>query len=380
MTRPFPTAKIGFLGGGQLVRMTLPAAARLGCEIHVLDPDPQCPASALAHRFTRGALDDPTALRALVEANDVTTYEIEAVDTTTLQTLEAEGHCIWPSPRTVATIQDKLKQKEAFVEAGLATAPFVRCDEPSVDTLLAFGAPLVQKARRGGYDGKGVAVFTDIIREEAILPIPSCWRPTSISPTSSRSWWPALREERVCYPVVEMVFDPTANLLDTLLAPARIPEVTAEAAQRLALAAVEALGGVGLFGVELFLTREGSLLLNEVAPRSHNSGHWTAEACLTSQFEQHLRAILDLPLGSPEQLRPAAMLNLVAEAGAFGPATITGLEAALAVPGCTVHLYGKAEARPFRKMGHATFLASSPAAALEAAQNLRTALRFGEPE
>ena len=141
MTRPFPTAKIGFLGGGQLVRMTLPAAARLGCEIHVLDPDPQCPASALAHRFSRGALDDPAALRALVEANDVTTYEIEAVDTTTLLTLEAEGHCIWPSPRTVATIQDKLKQKEAFVEAGLATAPFVRCDEPSVCLLYTSPSP-----------------------------------------------------------------------------------------------------------------------------------------------------------------------------------------------------------------------------------------------
>ena len=381
MTRPFPTAKIGFLGGGQLVRMTLPAAARLGCEIHVLDPDPQCPASALAHRFSCGALDDPAALRALVEANDITTYEIEAVDTTTLLTLEAEGHCILPSPRTVATIQDKLKQKEAFAEAGLATAPFVPCDEPSVDALLAFGAPLVQKARRGGYDGKGVSVFTDLIREDAILPVPSLLEAhVDFSHELAVMVARTPRGETVCYPVVEMVFDPAANLLDTLLAPARIPAATAEAAQALALSAVEALGGVGLFGVELFLTRDGSLLLNEVAPRSHNSGHWTAEACLTSQFEQHLRAILDLPLGSPEQLKPAAMLNLVAGAQARGPATITGLETALAVPGCTVHLYGKAEARPFRKMGHATVLASSPAAALEAAQNLRNALRFGEPE
>jgi len=303
------------------------------------------------------------------------------VDTTTLLTLEAEGHCILPSPRTVATIQDKLKQKEAFAEAGLATAPFVPCDEPSVDALLAFGAPLVQKARRGGYDGKGVSVFTDLIREDAILPVPSLLEAhVDFSHELAVMVARTPRGETVCYPVVEMVFDPAANLLDTLLAPARIPAATAEAAQALALSAVEALGGVGLFGVELFLTRDGSLLLNEVAPRSHNSGHWTAEACLTSQFEQHLRAILDLPLGSPEQLKPAAMLNLVAGAQARGPATITGLEAALAVPGCTVHLYGKAEARPFRKMGHATVLASSPAAALEAAQNLRNALRFGEPE
>lgn len=381
MTRPFPTAKIGFLGGGQLVRMTLPAAARLGCEIHVLDPDPQCPANALAHRFSCGSLNDPTALRALVEANDITTYEIEAVDTTTLLTLEAEGHRILPSPRTVATIQDKLRQKEAFAEAGLATAPFVPCDEPSVDALLAFGAPLVQKARRGGYDGKGVAVFTDIIREDAILPVPSLLEAhVDFSHELAVMVARTPRGQTVCYPVVEMVFDPAANLLDTLLAPARIPAATAEAAQALALAAVEALGGVGLFGVELFLTREGTLLLNEVAPRSHNSGHWTAEACLTSQFEQHLRAILDLPLGSPEQLRPAAMLNLVAGADASGPATVTGLEEALAVPGCTVHLYGKAAARPFRKMGHATILGPTPAAALEAAKSLRAALRFGEKQ
>ena len=379
MQRPFPTAKIGFLGGGQLARMTLPAAARLGCEIHVLDPDPKCPAAALAQRFSCGSLTDPTALRALVEANDVTTYEIEAVDTEILKQLEAEGHKILPSPKTVATIQDKLIQKQAFAAANLPTAPFVAADSPDVDALLAFGAPLVQKARRGGYDGKGVVVFTDIIREDRILPVPSVLEAhVDFSHELAVMVARSPRGETACYPVVEMVFDAEANLLDTLLAPARVPEAVARAAQALALDAVRALDGAGLFGVELFLTREGDLLLNEVAPRSHNSGHWTTEACLTSQFEQHLRAILDLPLGSTTQLRPAAMLNLVAGPKAQGAATLSGLETALATPGCTVHLYGKAEARPFRKMGHATLLSESPEAALAAAQGLRDVLRFGE--
>jgi Phosphoribosylaminoimidazole carboxylase (NCAIR synthetase) len=238
----------------------------------------------------------------------------------------------------------------------------------------------VQKARRGGYDGKGVVVFTDIIREDRILPVPSVLEAhVDFSHELAVMVARSPRGETACYPVVEMVFDAEANLLDTLLAPARVPEPIARAAQALALDAVRALEGVGLFGVELFLTREGELLLNEVAPRSHNSGHWTNEACLTSQFEQHLRAILDLPLGATTQLRPAAMLNLVAGAEAQGAATLTGLEAALATPGCTVHLYGKAEARPFRKMGHATVLAESGDAALATAQGLRDVLRFGEP-
>lgn len=379
MQRPFPTAKIGFLGGGQLARMTLPAAARLGCEIHVLDPDAQCPSAALAQRFSCGSLTDPTALRALVEANEITTYEIEAVDTEILKQLEAEGHKILPSPKTVAIIQDKLTQKQAFAAANLPTAPFVAADSPDVDALLAFGAPLVQKARRGGYDGKGVVVFTDIIREDRILPVPSVLEAhVDFSHELAVMVARSPRGETACYPVVEMVFDAEANLLDTLLAPARVPEAVARAAQALALDAVRALDGVGLFGVELFLTREGDLLLNEVAPRSHNSGHWTNEACLTSQFEQHLRAILDLPLGSTTQLRPAAMLNLVAGPKAQGAATLSGLETALATPGCTVHLYGKAEARPFRKMGHATLLSESSEAALAAAQGLRDVLRFGE--
>jgi 5-(carboxyamino)imidazole ribonucleotide synthase len=371
-SRPYPVARLGIVGGGQLARMIVPEAARLGCETTVLDPTPESPGGVLAHRQIVGGLDDGQALRALVEASDVTTFEIETVDTKILLELEAEGHRIVPSPALLAVVQDKLLQKERLHAARIPTSPFRALDAPDARSLADFGLPLVQKARRGGYDGRGVAVFKDVVVEERVLPVPSlverfvdyrCELAVLVARDSDgevRAW-----------PAVEMVFDERANVLDLLLAPARIDAREAEEARRVAVAAVEALDGVGVFGVELFLTRRGEVLVNEIAPRVHNSGHWTIEACRTNQFEQHVRAVVGLPLGEPLQHSAAAMVNLLGAADAHGSVALEGLDEALRQPGVAVHLYGKREVRPFRKMGHVTVTAEDRDMAMARARAVR---------
>ncbi len=357
--------------------MMIPAAAQLGCEITVLDPTPDSPAGQLAAAQIVGAFDDAESLRELAEQCTVTTFDIETIATEPLQALAAEGHAILPAPELLELIQDKLKQKQHFVAAGIPTSDFIAIDAPDARTLADFGLPLVQKARRGGYDGRGVAVFTDVVVAERVLPVPSLAERyvdfrLELAVLVARNTHGDLRS----YPVVEMVFDPEANVLDLLLAPARIDPEVAERAQALAIRTVEALDGVGVFGVELFLTRRGELLVNEVAPRTHNSGHWTIEACRTSQFEQHLRAILGLPLGDTTQHSPAAMVNLLGEPDAYGEAVIEGLDEALALPGISVHLYGKHQVRPHRKMGHVTITATAVEDALALAQQVRACLRI----
>jgi 5-(carboxyamino)imidazole ribonucleotide synthase len=368
-SRPYPVARLGIVGGGQLARMIVPEAARLGCETTVLDPTPESPGGVLAHRQLVGALDDAEALRALVEASDVTTFEIETVDTAILLELEAQGHRIVPSPSLLAVVQDKLLQKEKLHAAGIPTSPFQAVDAPDARTLADFGLPLVQKARRGGYDGRGVAVFKDVVVEERVLPVPSLverfvdYR-CELAVLVARGGGGEVR----AWPAVEMVFDERANVLDLLLAPARIDAREAEEAHRVAVAAVEALDGVGVFGVELFLTRGGEVLVNEIAPRVHNSGHWTIEACRTNQFEQHVRAVVGLPLGEPLQHSAAAMVNLLGAEDAHGGVAIEGLDEALRQPGVAVHLYGKREVRPFRKMGHVTVTAEDRETAMALAR------------
>jgi 5-(carboxyamino)imidazole ribonucleotide synthase len=269
-------------------------------------------------------------------------------------------------------IQDKLTQKQALQGAGIPTSPFIAMPEPSPEAFAAFGYPLVQKACRGGYDGRGVVIMGDAGDYPERLPVPSLLE----------RFIPAAKELAVlvargrdgdcrCYPAVEMCFRPAQNVLDMLLAPADLAPETAAAAAALAQRTVESLGGVGVFGIELFLTLEGDLLVNEVAPRTHNSGHHTIEANVTDQFEQHLRAVVGLPLGATDQLSPAAMINLLGAAGHRGRPVIKGLAAALAIPGVGVHIYGKAATSPFRKMGHVTVLAPDLASARRQAEQVR---------
>jgi len=374
---PLPLARIGIIGGGQLGRMMAKAAKRIGCTCVVLDPMPGSPAGQVSGHQIVGNYDDPARLRELADSCDVITFDIENIDAETLIQLAREGHQIHPSPSVLALIQDKLTQKEALAAAGIPTAPFIPMPEPSAEAFAAFGYPLVQKVCRGGYDGRGVCILRGPEDYEAHLPAPSLLE----------RFVPARKEIAVlvargrdgdcrCYPAVEMRFRPGENVLEMLLAPARIAEDLARAAQALAVRTVEALGGVGIFGVEMFLTEQNDFLVNEVAPRTHNSGHHTIEANVTDQFEQHLRAVVGLPLGSTDQLSPAAMINLLGAPGHRGRPVISGLSEALAIPGVCLHLYGKAATAPFRKMGHVTVLDTSLDAAQAKAERVRTLIEI----
>jgi 5-(carboxyamino)imidazole ribonucleotide synthase len=374
---PYPVAQIGIIGGGQLGRMLVAAAKRIGCTCTVLDPYPDSPAGQLSGDQIVGTYHDADALSKLVGACDVTTFDIEDIDTEILGTLFNAGHRIFPVPALLADIQDKLKQKRLLANAGLPTADFLPAEVPASADFERFGYPLVQKARRGGYDGRGVQVMRTPEDYARHLPVPSL----------IERFIPARMELAVMvarardgstrvYPPVEMRMRADENILDMLLAPARIEPGIAEAARVLAVDTVAALAGVGIFGVELFLTEAGELLINEVAPRTHNSGHYTIEACVTDQFEQHLRAITGLPLGVTDLMCPAAMLNLLGEPGFKGRPVISGLRAALAIPGVSVHLYGKAETRAHRKMGHVTVLGADVEQAREKAEQVRGLIRI----
>jgi 5-(carboxyamino)imidazole ribonucleotide synthase len=319
-----------------------------------------------------GDFHDPVRLRELVESCDVTTFDIEDIDTATLLDLEAEGHVIHPSPRVLATVQDKLLQKRCLDDYGVPTAEFRQVDKADAQAFARFGYPLVQKVRRGGYDGHGVVIMRDAAAFEQHLQAPSL----------IERFVPAEKELAVlvaravdgdtrCYPAVEMLFHEGVNALDMLLAPARIDAAVARAAQAMAISAVDALGGVGIFGVELFLAADGSLLVNEVAPRTHNSGHHTIEANVTDQFEQHLRAVLGLPLGETTQVLPAVMINLLGAPGSSGRPMIRGLRQALSIAGVSVHIYGKGRSMPNRKMGHVTVVDENLDSAKAKAERVR---------
>lgn len=359
-TFPYPVARIGLIGGGQLGRMMVKAAKRLGCTCVVLDPVRGSPAGQVAGHEIVGEYSDPVMLRELAESCDVVTFELEDIETETLLALEAEGHRIYPRPGLLAMIQDKYRQKTFLRDAGIPTSAFVDMPQADAGLFAEFGYPLVQKARRGGYDGRGVVVMADDSAYEQHLPVAG-FVERFVTAEKELAVMVARNGSGDCrvYPTVEMRVHADGNVLDYLVAPAGIAGEIATRAEALAVRTVEAMEGIGVFGIEMFLTVDGGLLVNEVAPRTHNSGHHTIEVCVTDQFEQHLRAVLDLPLGDTRQLSPATMVNLLGEAGYSGRPVITGLAAALAIPGVCVHIYGKAVTRPGRKMGHVTVIDQS---------------------
>lgn len=354
---PYPLKRIGLIGGGQLAKMTAQAAQTMGFQVQILDPSPQCPAAVMANLSIVGGLYDADKLRELAEVSDVLTYDVEHIDTETLKVLYDKGHTIYPSPYLLEIIQDKLFQKQVLAQYGIPVPHFAQVDEVTAEYLANAHFPMVQKARKGGYDGKGVVVLKSQEDVKNVLKVPSLVEEfvdftKELAIIIART----ATGETACYPVVEMVFDDKTNICDIVAVPARIAATTATQARQIALAAIEALEGVGIFGVEMFLTRDGRILVNEIAPRPHNSGHYTIEACVTSQFEQLIRIIGGLPLGSTDLLRPAAMLNLLGEANYSGPPVIEGLREALAIPGLAFHFYGKEVTQPYRKMGHITIL------------------------
>jgi len=351
----FPLGKIGIIGGGQLGKMMAQQAKRMGFHIAVLDPTPNCPAAQTADEHILGDFFDENKLTELVEKSDVTTYDIEHVNTAVLQKLADAGHDIHPSPHLLEILQDKLRQKEVLREHHVPVAAFQQADPPDFPANLQF--PLVQKVRHGGYDGRGVMVLRDRRALANAIPAPSMIETfvdfkKELAVMVARS----ADGEIKCHPVVEMVFNDEANICDMVIAPARIPQHCAERARNVARHSIEAIDGVGIFGVEMFLTQDDDVLVNEIAARPHNSGHYTIEACSTCQFEQHIRAVAGLPLGATNLLSPAVMVNLLGCCNSEGPPVIEGLHEALSLPGLSFHFYGKKVSLPFRKMGHVTIV------------------------
>jgi len=345
--------KLGVVGGGQLGRMMIQIKSVVIIQIHCLDPDPNAPCAKIASTFTIGSLNDYDTLYAFGKDKDVITVEIENVNIEALKKLESEGKRVFPQPHVLEIIRDKGLQKEFYKSHSLPTAPFEPKDENF--RLTENDLPIVQKLRTGGYDGKGVQVIKtkeDLSEQfnapcvlEELIPFEK-----EISVIVARNE----KGEVESFPAVECYFNPKANLVELLFCPSKIDAETEEAAQLLARQVIEKLEMVGLLAVEMFLAKNGDLLINEIAPRPHNSGHHTIECNETSQFMQHIRAILNLPLGSTKATRAGAMINLLGEPNHEGKVHYEGLSEAISMEGVHPHIYGKSTTKSFRKMGHVT--------------------------
>ncbi len=376
--------RIGVLGGGQLGRMLLEESARYHVHYTILEASQDCPCYSMANEFICGSLMDEEKIRELANSCDVLTYEIEHVNTDALIELEKEGKEIIPSPKILQLIQDKGLQKEFYQQHQIPSGKFYlvnsKEDWPEIIPLLG-SEKFVAKTRKGGYDGKGVAILNskEILADPKRIPfdVPcvleefiACEKELAVIVARDQAG------NILTFPSIEMEFDPIANLVTVLLSPARISNELEQKAEKIARDLVQALNGPGLFAVELFLSSDGNIYVNEVAPRPHNSGHHTIEACYTSQYEQLLRILLHLPLGSTELVQCAGMVNLLGADDFSGHYYLENLDKVSKLPGVYVHLYGKTESKPKRKMGHVSILAPSWEEVIEKANYITGVLAF----
>ena len=366
--------QIGVLGGGQLGRMLIQAANSLDIQLHMLDPDPDAPCAQIAYSFQVGSLTDYQTVMNFGQNKDLLTVEIENVNTEALKALEKQGVKVFPQPHILELIRDKGLQKQFYIDHKIPTAPFVFYQTPQDD--LPFEFPVVHKLRTGGYDGKGVQIIQHPSELQSSFQEPSIIE-ACIPFEKELSVIVARNQDRQtnCFPLVECEFNPEANLVEFLFSPAAVSPEIEKQAQAIAIDIIEKLDMVGLLAVEFFLTKEGELLVNEIAPRPHNSGHHTIEIARCSQFEQHLRAILNLPLANTELHSAGAMLNLIGEKGHTGSVYYEGLEEILKLPGVHPHLYGKSQTKPFRKMGHVTISAAHMQEVRRLAQIVKETIR-----
>lgn len=376
MTKRIQQIKIGLLGGGQLGQMMIQEAINLNLDISVLDPDAQAPCRHLVKKFTQGKLTDYDVVYAFGKGKDLVTIEIENVNTDALKQLEAEGVKVYPQPHIIELIQDKGLQKMFYQRNNIPSPDFFLIDNHEQITKYESFFPFFQKLRKGGYDGKGVVklahpgMVAHAFKEPSVLE-----RLVDFSKELSVIVARSASGEIKCFPVVECEFNPQANLVEFLFSPASVNKKIEKEAIQVATQVAEKLGIVGVLAVELFLTKDNQVLVNEIAPRPHNSGHHTIEANVTSQFEQHLRAILDLPLGDTSAVQAGVMINLLGEQGHEGIAVYSGLEDALKFSGVHVHLYGKEKTRPFRKMGHVTIVDSEILNAKKKAKTIQNLIK-----
>ena len=372
--------KLAILGGGQLGKMLLYETRKFDIQTLVLDPNPEAPSRLAANYFQQGDLMDFDTVYKFGKQADVVTFEIEAVNVDALEKLENEGISVYPSPQTLRKIQDKGVQKDFYTEKNIPTAPYKKY--PRLDDLkLALTAnqnsfPFVWKSTQGGYDGKGVQVVRSQEDLEKLIDTP-CIAEQMI-PFKNELAVIVVRSpkgEVKTYPVVEMEFHPEANQVEYVICPGRIDDKVAQKAREVATQVSEAFEHVGLLAVEMFQTQDDEILVNEVAPRPHNSGHYSIEGSYTNQFEQHLRAILNLPLGETESKIGAVMVNLVGAECYTGDVYYEKIEDIMALKGVTPHIYGKRETRPFRKMGHVTIVNSDLSEARKIAEQVKNAIR-----
>ena len=351
---------VGILGGGQLGKMLIQAASDLNIHMHCLDEDPNAPCAALAHSYTIGSIRDFDTVLNFGRSKKIVTVEIENVNIEALELLEKEGVLVYPQPAVLRLIKDKGIQKSFYTQQNIPNAPFHLYENKQEILNAGIKLPFVQKLCTGGYDGKGVQVINTIEDYSKLFDAPSIVEDKiefskEISIIVSRN----AKGETSTFPAVECEFNPQANLVEFQFSPAAISPAVEKEAALIATKIITEMNMVGLLAVEFFLDHEERLMVNEMAPRPHNSGHHTIECCETSQFAQHLRAILNLPLGNTSLRCPGAMLNLLGEPGFEGAVYYDGLEEVLTHKGTFVHLYGKEHTKPFRKMGHITLIGAT---------------------
>ncbi|WP_411272951.1 5-(carboxyamino)imidazole ribonucleotide synthase [Daejeonella sp.] len=368
--------KLGILGGGQLGRMLIQESINFNITTHVLDPDPEAPCKDLCSKFVRGSLTDYQTVYNFGKNVDLLTIEIEKVNVDALEQLENEGVIVYPQSRVIRLIQDKGVQKQFFKENNIPSSPF-KLIQNKADLLNGnFPFPFIQKLRKDGYDGRGVQPMKSKADLANAFDAPSLiedwiYFEKEIAVIVARSE----NGEIKTFPCVEMEFNPEANLVEFLISPSTLSSEILQKADELAIMIAADLKIVGILAVEMFLTKDGEILVNEIAPRPHNSGHQSIEGNYTSQFEQHLRAIFNLPLGDTRSIGNAVMINLLGEKGFEGPAEYEGLNEILKIEGVYIHLYGKKLTKPFRKMGHVTIMDNDREKAIQKAKLVQNTIK-----
>jgi len=372
--------KVGILGGGQLGKMMLYETRKLDIHTKVMDASAEAPCKIACNEFVVGDLLDFNAIYNFGKNVDVLTIEIENVNTDALEKLENEGVKVYPPTATLRIIQNKAKQKLFYIDQGVPTADFSRFAYSSeIKESIEHGSlefPFVWKSAQFGYDGQGVKIIRSI-EDLQRLPHGECITEELIPFKNELAVIVArnVSGQVVTYPVVEMEFHPEANQVEYVICPARIDDKVAQKARDIALKLSSRIKHVGILAVEMFQTKEDEILVNEVAPRPHNSGHYSIEASYTNQFEQHIRAILDLPLGNTDSKVAGIMVNLVGAEGHTGNVVYKNMEAILKLDGVTPHIYGKKQTRPFRKMGHVTIVNEDIEEARNIAQQVKETIK-----
>jgi len=376
MAKQISELKLGILGGGQLGRMLIQEAINYNLTTLVLDPDADAPCKHIANKFECGSITDFDTVYNFGKKADIITIEIEKVNIEALEQLEKEGKLVFPQSRVIRLIQDKGVQKQFFKENDIPTAPFqlVNSKEDLLNTNFSY--PYILKQRKDGYDGKGVMKINGIVEIDNAFDAPSLIEELvdfdkEIAIIVARNQ----KGDIKTFPMVEMEFNAEANLVEFLISPSTYPDDIQERAEKIALHIANALNITGILAVEMFVTKNGDILVNELAPRPHNSGHQTIEGNYVSQFEQHLRSIFNLPLGDTRSISNAVMINLLGEKGHDGLAKYDGLEKIMAIDGVYVHLYGKKYTKPFRKMGHITIVDQNREHAIEKARYIQQTLK-----